>query len=189
VTRDRTEKPKNKPVTEAYLERAALHYLGRFNSSEQNLIRVLERKVRRRNPDNSAVSDEQMGWIRAVAQKCVGYGYVDDALYARQRFGGLRRKGKPLRTIAQDLRHKGVPQDIIEDVLNEAQTETDMDSDLPAAAAYVRRRRFGPFRRADNADDEKIEKEKAAMMRTGFSYRLVVQVLESSEDELLSLLP
>jgi len=182
------DKPK-RPVTAAYLERAALHYLGRFNSSEQNLIRVLKNKVRRRNPENAAATDEQTQWIQAVAQKCVGYGYVDDALYARQRFEALRRKGKPLRTIAQDLRHKGVPTDIVEDIIRSAQADGEIDSDLVSAAAYVRRRRFGPFRRSGSASDEKIEKEKAAMMRTGFSYRLVAEVLASSEEELLNLLP
>lgn len=184
----RTNKPK-KPVSEAYLERAALHYLERFSSTHANLIAVLTRKVRRRNEENAPPTKDQQGWIEAVAAKCVEYGYVDDARYARQRFESLLRKGKPLRTIAQDLRYKGVPGSLVDEVMAEAQEEREEDADLCAAAAYVRRRRFGPFRRADRCADEKIEKEKAAMMRAGFSFSLVKQVLEASEEELLNLLP
>lgn len=182
------EKKVKKPVTEAYLERAALHYLERFASTEANLCRVLERKVKRRL-DGDAFTREHGSWIEACAQKCVRYGYVDDNRYAESRFASLLRKGKPLRIIGQDLRYKGVPQEIVEQLLFEAREDEANNPDLQAAAAYVRRRRFGAFRRADRTSDEKIEKEKAAMMRAGFSYELVHKTLEANEDELMALLP
>ena len=184
----RNSEKRKKPVSEAYLERAAAHYLGRFASTHANLMKVLERKVRRRNEENAPATAEQLGWVRTVADQCVEYGYVDDALYARQRLTGLLRKGKPLRMIAQDLRYKGVPDDIAQEALSEASNDEDKDMDLFAAAAYVRRRRFGAFRRAEYDVAEKREKEKAAMMRAGFSYGMVVKILSASEDELFSLL-
>ncbi|NVJ69150.1 MAG: RecX family transcriptional regulator [Alphaproteobacteria bacterium] len=178
-----------KKVSEAYLERAALHYLGRFSSTEANLRAVLERKIRRRNEDNAAPTDEQRRWVDTVVAKCVRYGYVDDTNYARSRIDALVRKGKPVRMIVQDLRYKGVPSDIAEAALNELRQDEDRDADRQAAAAYARRRRFGPFRRADRNADEKIEKEKAAMMRAGFSFSLIKETLEATEEELLDLLP
>lgn len=181
-------RPGPKKVSESYLERAALHYLGRFSSTEANLHAVLERKVRRRNEDHKGPSPEQIGWIEAVVKKCVGYGYVDDTNYARSRADALIRKGKPPRIIAQDLRHKGVPSDIAEATLSALDDEEGPSADRRAAAAYIRRRRFGPFRRADRQVDNKLEKEKAAMMRAGFSYGLVAELLEADEDQLLELL-
>ncbi len=178
-----------KKVTEAYLERAALHYLGRFSATEAHLRQVLERKVRRRNEENAPASVEQLGWIAAVAQKCVRLGYVDDEIYARSRFESLLRKGKAKRLIKQDLRHKGVPAEVVSKVLAEAEEDPDADLNLSAAAAYVKRRRFGAFRRADRMSEEKIEKEKASMMRAGFSYGIISRVLESTEEEILELLP
>ena len=178
-----------KKVTEGYLERAALHYLGRFSSTEAHLRQVLERKVRRRNEDNQPATAEQLNWIAAVAAKCVRLGYVDDGQYASNRFESLLRKGKPLRMIAQDLHHKGVPKPIAKEILATAVDDPDRDPDLAAAAAYIRRRRFGPFRRADKATDEKIEKEKASMMRVGFSYGIISRLLRSTEEEVLELLP
>jgi regulatory protein len=183
-----TKEKKKKPVTEAYLERAALHYLERFSSTEANLCRVLERKVRRRLEGESPTR-EHISWIEACAAKCVKLGYVDDGRYAIVRFESLLRKGKPLRTIGQDLRYKGVSQELVAEILSAAREDEDKDPDLQAAAAYVRRRRFGPFRRPDRMTDDKIEKEKAAMMRAGFSYQLVKRVMEATEDELVSLLP
>lgn len=177
-------------MSAAYLERAALHYLGRFSSTEANLKKVLERKVRRRNEESAPATAEQLGWIDDVTAKCVRYGYVDDATYARSRVEALVRKGKPVRTIQQDLRHKGVPSEIATRVLREYDSASDeVDMDRQAAAAYARRRRFGPFRRADRDTEDKREKEKASMMRAGFGYSLTMETLSASEDELLALLP
>jgi len=184
---NKAKKPKK--VSAGYLERAALHYLGRFSSTEENLRKVLARKVARRNEDKQPPSDEQRGWIDTVVAKCVGYGYVDDAAYARNRAQSLLRKGKPIRTIRQDLRYKGVPDDIAADALAMIQDESDAGADRQAAAAYVRRRRFGAFRRLDRDSDDRCEKEKAAMMRAGFSYGLVNEILAAGEDELIALLP
>ncbi len=178
-----------KKVSEGYLERAALHYLGRFSTTEANLRAVLERKIRRRNEDNTSPTDEQRGWVDAVVAKCVSYGYVNDDTYARSRVESLIRKGKPTRMIAQDLRYKGVPADIAEAALRAVGEDDDRDADRQAAAAYVRRRRFGAFRRADRDVEGKLDKEKAAMMRAGFPYGLVAEMLSLSEDEILDLLP
>jgi len=183
-----TEKP-TKKISEGYLERAALHYLGRFSATEAHLRLVLERKVRRRNEGNAAANSEQLGWIANVSAKCVRLGYVDDAHYAKNRFESLLRKGKPLRTIRQDLRHKGVADEVIKSIMADAQIDTSIHLDLSAAAAYVRRRRFGPFRRHGKGTDEKIEKEKAAMLRAGFSFQITQEILSSTEGEILALLP
>ncbi|WP_286828394.1 MULTISPECIES: regulatory protein RecX [Kordiimonas] len=176
-------------VSAGYLERAALHYLGRFSTTEANLRAVLERKIRRRNEENAPPTDEQLGWVDAVVAKCVSYGYVDDATYARSRVDTLIRKGKPTRMIAQDLRYKGVPTEIADVTMRAINEDNERDPDRQAAAAYVRRRRFGAFRRADRDVEGKLDKEKAAMMRAGFSYGLVAEMLSLSEDEILDLLP
>ncbi|WP_262691309.1 regulatory protein RecX [Kordiimonas aestuarii] len=181
---------KPKKVSAGYLERAALHYLGRFASSEENLRRVLERKVRRRNEENAPPTDEQVGWIDDVVKKCAGYGYVNDESYARQRAEGLLRKGKPTRQIMQDLRYKGVEQEVAETTVNNlVDEERDAKADELAAAAYVRRRRFGPYRRQGHDIEGRREKEIASMMRAGFSYGLTTRTLDSSQDELEALQP
>ena len=184
------DKKRPKKVTAGYLERAALHYLGRFASTEENLRKVLERKVRRRNEESAAPTEEQLGWIRDVVAKCVRYGYVDDEAYARYRAESLLRKGKPIRQIKQDLRFKGVSADVAEETVGQlGYDEADIAADRQAAAAYVRRRRFGPYRREDRDTPDKREKEIASMMRAGFSYSLTVGTLDASLDEIEEILP
>lgn len=186
----RSKKPKK--VTAAYLERAALHYLGRFNSSAQNLHNVLERKVRRRNENHALATDEQLSWISDVVTKCVGYGYVDDTRYATQRAEMLLRRGKPVRTIKQDLRHKGIPEEITTAALAQLEGDEPDLVDRKAAAAFVKRRRFGAFRRDMGGDVAQIiakrEKELASMARAGFGYSLANEMLNLSEDEIIDLL-
>lgn len=185
------KKPRQKKVTAGYLERAALHYLGRFASSEANLRAVLIRKVKRRNPDFAAPSDEQAGWISDVVAKCVRYGYVDDKNYSAQRAEAMLRRGKPLRAIRADLKHKGIEEAVIAEAID-GLTETEgADADRVAAAAYVKRRRFGALRRpVDDAEalQKKQEKELASLARAGFGYQLSKEVLAMSAEELNELL-
>lgn len=187
------EKGKKKPkkVTAAYLERAALHYLGRFSSSEKNLRDVLIRKIRRRNESFAPPTDEQTAWIDDVVKKCVRYSYVDDQAYAKQRAELLLRRGKPLRLIAQDLRHKGVGAEDTEAALSALSGNAEVDADKRAAAAYIKRRRFGPFRRPIDDPErlrEKTEKEMASMARAGFGYDLSRDLLKLETEELMDLL-
>lgn len=184
----RPNKRKPKKVSEAYLERAALHYLGRFNSSESNLIQVLERKVRRRNDENAIATGEQKQWIHNVVSKCVRLGYVNDVLYAKQRAEALLRKGKPTRVIQQDLKFKGIAEELAILTVRELSEDDDVDPDAQAAAAYVRRRRFGAYRRETADIEQKREKEIAAMMRAGFRYEMINKTLDMSDDEIIDLL-
>jgi regulatory protein len=196
-----------KKVSAGYIERAALHYLGRFSSSEANLRAVLERKVRRRNQANNNDSDENyshkgddintehMSWIDDVVSKCVKYGYIDDVRYADERSRGLLRKGKPLRTIKLDLVSKGISPEVISNAiaaleLHETIEGKEIDADLFAAISFVKRRRFGPFRRemSDIDANLKFKKELASMARIGFGFDLAKKVLKMEEGEALEFL-
>ncbi|MCJ9430201.1 regulatory protein RecX [Kordiimonas marina] len=185
----RREPRRKGKVSEAWLERAAIHYLGRYAATEERLRDVLSRKVRRRNEEGVPPSEEQQGWIDAVVAKCVGYGYVDDTTYATQRTQSLLRKGKPPRTILQDLRHKGVSAETAAGVLEDAEERADESLVLQAAAAFVKRRRFGVFRRPGKDADDQRQKELASLMRAGFPYGIAQEVLQMEEDALMALLP
>ncbi|GHF25286.1 hypothetical protein GCM10017044_20080 [Kordiimonas sediminis] len=184
------EKKKQKPVTEAYLERAALHYLGRFMSSKANLVQVLSRKVQRRT-DSFDIDSEHRDWIVSVADKCERLGYINDATYAATRAEALLRRGKPGRMIQQDLRHKGIDPDLIDQAITAlpGAEEDSISADEIAAAAYLKRRGFGAYRRTDRTyGPEKHEKEIASMARAGFSYDVCKRILNLTRDELEILL-
>lgn len=180
--KEREHKPR--PVTERYLENAATYYLGRYASSAENLKRVLERKVRRRNEGNAAPNAEQTGWIEATADKCVRLGLVDDAEYARARAFSMHRSGKSERMIRGSLKQKGVGVEEISAALKALRLEKGENLELDAAVAYAKRRRFGPFRtRAGDAD--KMRKEMASFARAGFGFGLARKIVETTDIESL----
>ncbi|MBO6503945.1 MAG: RecX family transcriptional regulator [Kordiimonadaceae bacterium] len=180
-----------KKVTAGYLERAALHYLGRFSTSQSNLEAVLVRKIRRRNEGFAAPSDEQLTWVKDVVSKCVKYGYVDDSRYAQQRAESMLRRGKPVRMIAMDLKQKGISEEEIATTIETLQEESNVDMNRSAAAAFIKRRRFGCFRRPIEDREallQKQQKELASMARAGFGFEISKEILGLAEDEIIELL-
>lgn len=191
----RKPEPRKKKVSAAYVERAALHYLGRFSSTAANLEKILFRKIQKRllgAPHSlSEVTDEHRMWVADVVGKCVRLGYVNDAAYAENRANLLIARGKGPAHIRQDLRFKGVPADIVEQVLSEL-SDAPVSPEFQAAVNYARRRRFGPYaaQSSGQAAQKPVEKQLQAMARAGIPYEVAKTVLfaesvESLEEQLV----
>ena len=151
------------------LERWALHYLGRYASSAENLRRVLTRRVRRRAPEAVPAA---AALIEALVVRYRESGLLDDGAYAAARVQSLHRRGESVRAMRARLAAKGVPAaDVADAVLGLWAAAP--DPDLGAACAFARRRRLGPFRRAaaDHA------RELGTFARAGFSRRVAEAVL------------
>lgn len=170
-------KPKPKLPTIERLTRSAVHYLERYSSSENNLRKVLERRVMKACRHHGLDPADFSGIIDKVVKKCVDSGLVNDRSFAETKTASLRRRGGSRRKIEAQLVQKGVDRDTIRSVLDDgAGTEEE------AAGAYARRRRLGPFR---NAGDRAARREKdlAAMCRAGFSFDIAVRVIDAGEDD------
>ncbi|TDR89270.1 regulatory protein RecX [Enterovirga rhinocerotis] len=169
-----TERDTGKPVTAAYLERAAVFYLERYASSSENLRRVLLRKARRRS---GAQPDEDTAkLIDETVDKAIRSGLVDDAAYAGARLGTLLRRGASVSRAKAALAAKGIAGGTIEAALGEAEPD-----DFAQARRYAERRRLGPFRRL--ADPARRDRDLAALVRAGFSYRAATAALAPRTDE------
>jgi regulatory protein len=155
------------------LERWALHYLGRYASSAENLRRVLMRRVRRHFPENSP---QALVLIEALVARYRQSGLLDDAAYAAGRVQSLHRRGESLRAMRARLAAKGVAASDVADALSGLRAAAS-DPDLAAACAFARRRRLGPFRRAaaDHA------RELGAFARAGFNRRVAEAVLACAD--------
>lgn len=158
------------------LERWALHYLGRYASSAENLRRVLMRRVRRHSPEDaqqaSPLIDELIARYREV-------GLLNDAAYAAARVQSLSRRGESLRGMRARLAAKGVAAEDIADALIGLPLAA-ADPDLAAACVFARRRRLGPYRRSP---DVERSRELAAFARAGFSRRIAEAVLACPDVE------
>ena len=142
-----------RPITPAFLESAALHYLERFAASSASLRRVLLGKVDRAVVHWGGERADHAAAVEQVIARLAGLGYVDDAAYARMKGRSLSRQGKGRRAIRAALAAKGVDGDTADQALaalaeEDAAEGNGADPDLAAAIRLARRRRLGPFRPA-----------------------------------------
>ena len=148
----------------ASLENAALHYLGRYASSAENLRRVLMRKVQR----SEIATEEGAAIVAALIERYRRAGLVDDEAYAEAQVAGLRRRGGSRQAIVARLGAKGVAREEIAAALGTA----NVAAELAAACALARRRRLGAYRKTPDRD-----KDMAAFARAGFPVEIARQVL------------
>jgi regulatory protein len=179
-----------RPVSLAWLQRAALHYLESYASSSENLRRVLRGKLDRRCRARGEEATPFLPLVDEVVEKAVAGGYVDDTRYAQAKVASLRRRGGSRRAIAAKLQAKGLDREAIGEALDaidrqavERETMDDSAGDdagenaeRVAAVAYARRRRLGPFRTRER--EERRDRDIAAMMRAGFGYQVAQGVID-----------
>lgn len=183
---DAEAKPRKppRPVSEAYLERAALHYLERYSASVAMLRRTLLRKVETRCRLRGEEAEPFAPMVEAVVTRAVSSGLVDDARFTAARVATLRRRGTSARGLAAKLAAKGVARDLVEATLSaERDAEEGGDAEAAAAQAYAKRRRLGPWRRPDTREANH-ERDLAALARAGFSYALARRTIEGDPEEM-----
>jgi regulatory protein len=149
-----------RPLDPDGLWRLALHYVGRYATTQAKLRDYLSRKVRERG-----WTGDQQADFQAISQKCAEMGYVDDRSYAEAKAGSLNRRGYGAGRIGLALNRAGIARDLADDVM------PDGDAAERAAETYARRKRIGQF--GDGTPDPKLrQKQMAAMIRAGHSFEL-----------------
>jgi regulatory protein len=170
-----------RPVTPAYLERAALSYLERYGASAEMLRRVLARRVEARCRLRGEDPADFAAMVEATVARAAGAGLVDDALFAGAKVRSLRRRGGSARAIRAKLAAKGLDRETVEAALAASEAERPEDPEVTdeteAARAYARRRRLGPWRRPDLRAGAR-ERDLAAMARAGFALGLARTVID-----------
>jgi regulatory protein len=172
------------PLTKAYLERAALHYLERYASSVEGLRRVLLRRVDKAAREDRGDPAEAAPWVEEIVARFAASGLVDDRSFAEGRAASLRRRGESARRIALKLREKGVDGELIGAVLEEEDGPDREAAEFAAACRFARRRRLGPLRDpAERAD--RRDRDMAALARAGFSLDVARRVLDLEDGDAL----
>ena len=157
----------SEPLTPARLERLALRYLDRFDSSVSNLRRVLRVAVKRASTKEQAPPPDAERWISELLERYQSSGLLDDARYAAALIRGFRARGASRRAIVHKLRARGVAQPTIDAALSEGERDT-TDSELEAAALLVRRRKLGHYRPAGE-EQARRRRDLGVLARAGFS--------------------
>jgi regulatory protein len=177
-----------KKITPGYLEKAALFYLERYSSSAGNLRRVLDRKISNSIREHGApTKEEAAGWVAELIVKLQRNRLLDDQAYAISRVRRLYAEGKSLSRIRQTLAVKGVGKEDVDAALARLAAESTVPvSDLPAAAAFARKRKLGPYRGDPAQRAEMRQKDLGALARRGFSQAVSMKVLNASSPEELA---
>jgi regulatory protein len=168
------------PLTREELEKKALQYLNRFDSSRANLRRVLlgyvKRAAEKRGAEAAATGP---ALVEALLSRYEESGLVDDARFAGGLALGMRRRGSSRRAIVQKLASRGIPRDVADAALSELDGDTSGDPELDAARALVKRRRIGPFRPEAERSAHR-RKDLGALARAGFSLDVARRALGST---------
>lgn len=175
-------------ATPARLEKAALHYLGRFAASTEALRRVLLRRVERSHHLHGTDLAEGQEAVEKILIRFQELGYLNDRRFAEQRAEGLLARGTPVTGIRYRLKSQGLSESDIEHALQYLEGETEAtDLNLAAAVKLARRRRLGPFRTGSSRHDDdrnaRREKDLAALARAGFDYDTALTVIDAETPE------
>ena len=163
------------------LEKAALGYLNRFDSSVGNLKRVLFRWLNRQATTSELSALGAEAWVEALLERYQSSGLLDDLRYARAFVQSQRQRGASHRFIEHKLRVRSVAPVLIARALSEHAADVS-DAELRAARLYAKKRRLGAHRPAAEREARR-RKDFAAMVRAGFSMETARLVLGTDLDD------
>jgi regulatory protein len=177
-----TATPRRKPqkkITLQRLKNIGLYYLKRFESSVENLRLVLRRRVdayAKENPEWNKF--EAYDWVEEVLAEFGRLHYLDDNRYTELKVQNYLNAGKPARYIQNKLRAKGIDEAQIQSALSDKEYDP-----LAMALKLAKRKKIGPYRPQEQRREFK-QKDMGTLVRAGFDYDTVCEVLDYSSDEL-----
>lgn len=161
------------PLDAEGIERLALFYASRYETSRAKLRSYLGRKLRER------------GWkgggeppVERIVERFSQLGYIDDRAFAIARAGSLQRRGYGAHRVEQAFYAAGIE---AADAVDARQQVA--DGAWNAALRYAERKHIGPFA-AEVPDREARQKAFAAMMRAGHPSDLVRRVINAAPGQI-----
>ena len=160
------------------LERKALDYVSRYEAPAARVAAVLRRTVDRAARRQSVDREAVQRMIEEIVAELVSREIVVDRRYAEIRVRALRARGTATSMIRQDLRARGVPATVVDDLLQNGPDQA--AANFAAAVALARRRKLGPFR-PEAARSEHRMRDLAALARRGFDSETARRVIDAME--------
>jgi regulatory protein len=161
--------------TPQWLRQRALSYLDRFPATTMKMRQHLFSKAKPGMEQHGLKEADVRASIDGEIEKLVKSGILNDAEFANSKARLLVRQGKS----TSHIRNKLLQLEFTGEQVGDALAALDGSAearDLQAAARYVRKRKFGPYK-AENTRSERYQKEMASLARNGFSYDVAKKVL------------
>ena len=155
-------------MDEKKLLKYAVDYLSKYDSSKNNLVSVLKRKILRLNVTNFE-KKKLIDIIESIIFKLEKNKFIDDDRYSSTKILSLSNSGKSTNFIFNYLIKKGVNKTQIQNNLNLMQQDND-DWEFASAKIFVKKKKL-------LEKNESYEKKLAKMARAGFSYDICKKII------------
>ena len=155
-------------MDEKKLLKYAVDYLSKYDSSKNNLINVLKRKILRLNVTNFE-KKKLIDIIENIILKLEKNKFIDDDRYSSTKILSLSNSGRSKNFIFNYLIKKGVSKSQIQSNLNLIKQDNN-NWELEAAKIFANKKKL-------LEKNESYEKKLAKMARAGFSYDICKKIL------------
>ena len=155
-------------MDEKKLLKYAVDYLSKYDSSKNNLVNVLKRKILRLNVTNFE-KKKLIDIIESIILKLEKNKFIDDDRYSSTKILSLSNSGRSKNFIFNYLIKKGVSKSQIQNNLNSFNQNKD-NWELESAKIFARKKKL-------LEKNESYEKKLAKMARAGFSYDICKKIL------------
>ena len=155
-------------MDEKKLLKYAVDYLSKYDSSKNNLVNVLKRKILRLNVTNFE-KKKLIDIIESIILKLEKNKFIDDDKYSSTKILSLSNSGRSKNFIFNYLIKKGVNKYQIQKNLNSMIQNND-NWELESAKIFVKKKKL-------LEKNESYEKKLAKMARAGFSYDICKKIL------------
>lgn len=179
------QKRSRKPIepTSKWLRDQALRYLNRFPATSHKMGQHLFKKAAPQL-EHFDISEEKLSAdIEKVVADLIKAGFINDTEFAASKARLMARQGRSVAQIGlklQEMAFSDADQSQALDELGEDKNTLD----LRAAARFVKRRRFGPYK-PEETRQERRDKELASLARQGFSFDVATRVIDAPEIEII----
>ena len=155
-------------MDEKKLLKYAVDYLSKYDSSKNNLVNVLKRKILRLNVTNFE-KKKLIDIIESIILKLEKNKFIDDDRYSSTKILSLSNSGKSTNFIFNYLIKKGVNKTQIQNNLKLMKQDNE-NWELESARIFAKKKKL-------LEKNESYEKKLAKMARAGFSYDICKKVL------------
>ena len=155
-------------MDEKKLLKYAIDYLSKYDSSKNNLVNVLKRKILRLNVTNFE-KKKLIDIIESIILKLEKNKFIDDDRYSSTKILYLSNSGKSRNFIFNYLIKKGVNKSQIQNNLNSMKQDNE-NWELESARIFAKKKKL-------LEKNESYEKKLAKMARAGFSYDICKKIL------------
>ena len=155
-------------MDEKKLLKYAVDYLSKYDSSKNNLVNVLKRKILRLNITNFE-KKKLIDIIESIILKLEKNKFIDDDRYSSTKILSLSNSGRSKNFIFNYLIKKGVNKSQIQNNLNSIK-QNNNDWEIESAKIFVKKKKL-------LEKNESYEKKLAKMARAGFSYDICKKIL------------